>query len=359
MKTKRATALVLLLVLVVALLTACTGPESLTTGIAGITKYGNVVLDIDKIDLFQSGIRVGDTVDIHFGKKVIKDVPVCYNYSDLDTGDTLMRFVDSEARYAISVNNGNCAAQYVIAEKTDGGWKFDENTPVEIKLNTKQAYTFYDVLYSTYRVAYAGLSDEEFCNFRRLAGDIYAGCSPISPETGRNEYCMELLEKYGIKTAVNLSDKPEEAEANGNFPGSYYSRINLLCVPMGSYKDKHFKHYVKEVLKFIAANEGPCYIHCVHGKDRTGMVRALIQGYCGMSVEDITKDYMLSFSNFYGIEEGTEMYDDISENFRAMMCEMLGVKEYSDETVQRDTEKYLRSCGLSRKTLETLRDRLS
>ena len=362
MKTNRrtrVTALVILLVMAVALLAACSRTESLTTGITGITKYGNIVLDIDEGDLYLSGIRVGDTVDIHFGKKTIKDVPVCYNYSDLDTGDTLMRFSDSEAKYTVSVNNGNCAAEYGIAEKTDEGWKYDENTRVEIRINKKQAYTFYNVWYSTYREAYADLSDEQFCNFRKVAGDIYAGCSPIAPETGRNEYCMQLLEKYGIKTAVNLSDKPGEAEANGNYPGSYYSGINLRCVPMGSYKDKQFKHYVKEVFEFIAANEGPYYIHCVHGKDRTGMVRALIQGYCGMSVEDITKDYMLSFSNFYGIEENTEMYDDISENFRTMMCEMLGVKEYRNETVQRDTEKFLRSCGLSRKTLETIRDSLS
>ena len=359
MKFNRTTALVILLILVAVLLTACAGTESITTNISGITKYGNIVLNIDQKDLFRSGIWVGDTVDIHFGKKIIKDVPICYNYSDLDTGDTLMRFSDSEGKYAVSVNNGNCAAEYGIAEKTDDGWKFDEKNRVVIKLNKKQAYSFYNVWYSTYREDYASLSDEQFCNFRNVAGDIYAGCSPIASVTGRNEYCMKLLEKYGIKTVVNLSDKPEEVEANENYPGSYYSRIKLMCVPMGSYKDKQFKHYVKQMFEFIADNEGPYYIHCVHGKDRTGMARALIQGYCGMCVEDITKDYMLSFTNFYGIEENTETYNDISDNFRTMMCEMLGVKEYKDETVARDTEKFLRSCGLSRKTLETIRDRIS
>lgn len=47
-------------------------------------------------------------------------------------------------------------------------------------------------------------------------------------------------------------------------------------------------------------NERPYYIHCVEGKDRTGFVLAVLEGFASATYEEITSDFMKSYYNFYG-----------------------------------------------------------
>ena len=73
-----------------------------------------------------------------------------------------------------------------------------------------------------------------------------------------------------------------------------------------NYKSKEYAKTVVKALTDMSKNEGPYYIHCIEGKDRTGFVLAVIEGFAGASYEDIVKDYMITFDNYYGVNESKD-----------------------------------------------------
>lgn len=58
--------------------------------------------------------------------------------------------------------------------------------------------------------------------------------------------------------------------------------------------DRHYKPLLSRVLARLPSLEGRLLVHCTAGKDRTGMVVALIQHALGVSRDDIFSDYMKS-----------------------------------------------------------------
>jgi protein-tyrosine phosphatase len=54
------------------------------------------------------------------------------------------------------------------------------------------------------------------------------------------------------------------------------------------------KDWVGCTLGYIAGSEGGVLYNCTTGKDRTGLISALILGLCGVSYDDITADYCVS-----------------------------------------------------------------
>ena len=68
---------------------------------------------------------------------------------------------------------------------------------------------------------------------------------------------------------------------------------SVAAVP-GSYMDIAHAKNIAEVFKAIAnAKEGVMF-NCSAGKDRTGVVSALLLSLCGASREDIVSDYMIT-----------------------------------------------------------------
>ena len=54
------------------------------------------------------------------------------------------------------------------------------------------------------------------------------------------------------------------------------------------------KAWVRRTLEIISESDGAVMYNCTTGKDRTGMISALLLGLCGVSYEDITADYCVS-----------------------------------------------------------------
>lgn len=54
---------------------------------------------------------------------------------------------------------------------------------------------------------------------------------------------------------------------------------------------------IPEVFKAVAAAKNGVMINCTAGKDRTGVVSAVLLGLCGVSEADIVADYMLTKAN--------------------------------------------------------------
>lgn len=84
----------------------------------------------------------------------------------------------------------------------------------------------------------------------------------------------------------------------------------------------------------------------------------------GASVDEISKDYMISFENYYGITKEDKLkYSYIEEgNIQAILNSIAGL-EYGESlesvNLQKSAEEFVLSYGMSEESLSNLRMKLS
>jgi protein-tyrosine phosphatase len=135
--------------------------------------------------------------------------------------------------------------------------------------------------------------------------------SHLAPHCSEGYY-KELINGFEIKSIIDLR-WPTETK---RFPYSEVSiaNINYANIPLldtllnkkdvtrfipyneegGFYEiiPKYFKSQIKAVFEQLAFAETPIVIHCWSGKDRTGMIVALILLLLGTSEEEVLNDYL-------------------------------------------------------------------
>ena len=131
----------------------------------------------------------------------------------------------------------------------------------------------------------------------------------------------EALVAYGVRTVLDLrgdhereDDPPRElpvevvhvpfmeaSEAEWNELGEQLEALDALPDVADSTRQayllflEHFKQNVGAAFKAVAqAPEGGVIVHCVGGKDRTGLLSALLLHLAGVSSGEIAADYALS-----------------------------------------------------------------
>ena len=136
---------------------------------------------------------------------------------------------------------------------------------------------------------------------------------------------------------------PETAEA---VPGTYF---RIACA--GN---------IRQIFQAIADAEGGVLLHCSAGKDRTGVVSAILLLLCGVSENDIVEEYMLTrkclWESFEKLSRETPVYDlnvVIPKEF--YMREFLKLFTAKFGTAR----EYFRSLGLRDATIEQLRRKLT
>ena len=117
-------------------------------------------------------------------------------------------------------------------------------------------------------------------NCHKVSDDLYRGAQP-------SEEGMRQLEKFGIKTVVNLrafhSDRDELKDAN-------LSSEHISVKPWHP-EDEDVVRFLKIVTD---KNRTPVFVHCQYGSDRTGTMCAIyriaVQGWSkDDSIEEMTK----------------------------------------------------------------------
>ncbi len=138
-------------------------------------------------------------------------------------------------------------------------------------------------------------------------------------------------------------------------PVGYWAKLNIEII-------EHYRESIGAAIGAIADAEGPVVFHCAGGKDRTGVVAALLLRNAGVAIADVADDYALTFeslnrvSNHDGLDEPTrrERTFRLRSPAEAMRLTLEHVeREYGD------VAGYLRSCGLDDARIERLRDRLA
>ena len=228
---KKATSLLLALILAFSLALPAAAEEAgydvLEGGVTEIQKYGNIILDIASQDLLDAGYEYGDMLTVTVNE-TDHQMPLCTNYSDVDTGSLVLR--DAEGVLIAAINMGDFATTNSLAEKVtaeDGSfeWKFAEGKSIEditvsIAMAAKGGYHDQYIIHQLERTNERSDydSDEIFANFRNIAAGelgenaLFRSSSPVNGELGRAAYADDFCEASGIQAVMNLADAGEDIE---------------------------------------------------------------------------------------------------------------------------------------------------
>lgn len=134
-------------------------------------------------------------------------------------------------------------------------------------------------------VLFSCLSQAEIVRFQELEkGQIFRGSQPKDDQDYRD------LKRRGVKTIVNLRWDVSVEKSKEMAKKYGFKFINL---PMKA-TDWPEKTTVNKALKTIATpGLQPVYLHCQHGKDRTGLIAALYRVETqGWSAKDARKEWI-------------------------------------------------------------------
>ena len=119
---------------------------------------------------------------------------------------------------------------------------------------------------------------------------------------------------------------------------------------------------IVRVVETLARAEGGAVYHCAAGKDRTGVISAVLLGALGVPDDLIVADYALSSQNIDAIIERVMNMKSYGDTLKAMPADTLHAKpETMREVVANVSSRYgsmsgyLRESGVSEATLERLR----
>jgi protein-tyrosine phosphatase len=190
---------------------------------------------------------------------------------------------------------------------------------------------------------------------------------------------VEALRRYGVETILDLR-WPEEAARYPSpvaaaLPRVRYERVSLLTHTEDEWRLRsrdvskelwkcgaleHVRAELREVLAVIAAaSPGPLLFHCVAGKDRTGVLAALLLALAEVTPAAIAADYAQSSENLRAGYLARYADKDPERIIEALRCPEIGAYNML-EFLERagGVHAYVAALGLSTRQIAALRGRL-
>jgi len=188
---------------------------------------------------------------------------------------------------------------------------------------------------------------------------------------------LQEVVDYGIQTVLDLRKPDEVAESPNPLPvfrpGLSYHNISLVDFARPriefptlaqDYKDGliSFSGQIGQILKAAAnAGDGGILIHCAGGKDRTGLISALLLRIAGVSISIAAEDYALSEKREWNwLENGPGTRDEREKAYQRLAPRASVMTEVLQD-IERDCgglEGYLAMAGVGEGDVERIRFRL-
>ena len=212
-------------------------------------------------------------------------------------------------------------------------------------------------------------------NFR---SGLFIRCG--SPEWLKPAEIQEVKD-YGINTVIDLR-APEEIKSVGN-PYQNDPDVKFYNIPLFNGNPNDTKDatmdYIRthtlgdyyviiaeemgdklvQIMRILLKSEPVAMFHCAHGKDRTGVVAAMLYLICGASHEDIVLNYKVSYDYLkeFMIPFMAKMPDDLKHCLRSDAHNMVTFLDYIDSKWSGDVTKLLCANGLTMEEIEAIRSK--
>ncbi|MBO7667583.1 MAG: tyrosine-protein phosphatase [Firmicutes bacterium] len=329
-------------------------------------KFGSALLSLSQEEFEALGFVLGDGCSVEFSNGyTLPDAPYFNGYY-VRNGEPVIVAYPGDPCVRITLNN---VGIWDAAGLSEG----DSVTITQVEPGKYSAIQeALGQIYSFDRDDYP--SDEAFANFRSFsAGDLkenflYRGASPVDDSRCRAPYVDSLLELHGVAFVIDLADSEEDMEgyiASPGFSSAYtkelYDNGAVVLLDMGSaYTGQAYKEKAAQGLRAALASQGPIYIHCMEGKDRTGFVCLLLEALAGAGYDEMKADYMTTYENYYQVtkEDTPEKYDAIVDLYFVPFMEFLHHTEYVPilETAdyREDAAFYLKDGGMTEEEIAAL-----
>lgn len=183
----------------------------------------------------------------------------------------------------------------------------------------------------------------------------------------------DFLKEYGVTDIIDLRGKPEIQDtfvSDDNLTEGYF---NFHYIPLSNVQGDEYiiansenpnfdfgycyslmaqnKTRVKQIFETLETAKGAVLFHCTAGKDRTGIISALLLGLCNVANMDIIANYEVTYT-YIKNEPFMGKYFSLLEESRASYMENF-LKIIQEE--YGSIENYLLSCDISRSTLENIK----
>lgn len=350
-------------------LSACCGKEQrLSTAVLPVEhepEFGGAYICTSIEDFCALGFAYGDSVDVAFSNgHTLEDIPFYNGYYGRTGTDELCAYPgDPYVKAAV------CFGEDLFLRE-----ELDDSSTAVITLRTAGKYltvqNVMNTVYTNEREDYA--DDEVFANFRSMKGGrlkeglIYRSASPCDNEYNRADYAAALCEKAGIGYILDLADSEESlATCYGSTEdgSAYWQRLcaegKILPLGMSSnYRGEAFVAATVKLMRAILREEGPFLVHCLEGKDRTGVVCYMLGVLAGADYEELRDDFMITYENYYGLDPQGESYAAlVSTKFDDIALTFSGVEDVAalnTETLRAGVEQYLLAGGMSPEEIAAL-----
>ena len=221
-------------------------------------------------------------------------------------------------------------------------------------------------------------------------GETRYGAFVRADDLGRlTDHGWRSLQGHGVTRVVDLRwpeerarDAPRDVEVEvvhisllGRFDPARVDDIHEYMAvddPAGYWGSQYVSILEEHRLEFGRAFEalaverdGAVVFHCAAGKDRTGLVAALLLRLAGVSIADAAHDYSLTFDLLgRGPREWVNAARDEDEWRRRMFMQHTPAEAMERalsalEEANGSVEAYLRTAGLTARALDTVRSRLA
>ena len=194
---------------------------------------------------------------------------------------------------------------------------------------------------------------------------------------------VDHLKSLGVKTVIDLRAEVE-IERDGN-PFKDDPSITFYNIPlfvgdpsadtdptMEFLRTHHLGDFyvmmlnelgdrIVKILNILRTHtDGYCLFHCAHGKDRTGVIAALLYILAGAKREDIVLNYKVSYEYAKHFLDPliAKKEDDMKHVLRSDAINMEILLDHLENEYSMDVSRYLLKSGMTSEELEGLRSRI-